>query len=150
MNLSMGKTVVVCGMMILAATTGIRAQKPDHPVVPVAQVKPENVGEFKRISGRVTEFIYPPEPRAPYAFIMKDPAGDPMRIVIWRDIFDRIDHHEDLKTTGTPVTLTAEVVEYNEKIEMHVADWDEIDVTSLATTTSGTVTTDTATSAPLP
>lgn len=124
------RTMCIAGLIMLSAAG--KAQTATRPITPVTNIEPTNAGEFIRISGTIAEYIPPPEPRAPHAFILQDKAGDKMRVVAWRDIFERIDNHDALKTTGTKVTLTAEVVEYNEKIEIHVADWEEIDVTPSA------------------
>src|SRR5690606_17577205 len=86
------------------------------------------IGEFVTVRGHVAEFYPPPEPRAPYAFDLKEVGGQQMRVVAWPDIYERVDNHQLLKAPGTSVTLTAEVAEYKEKLELHLQDWEEITV----------------------
>lgn len=91
-------------------------------------IVPDNIGEFLPISGQVAVVIPPPEPRAPYGFLLQDKAGDRMKVCVWPDIFARVDNRDLLQTTGSLVTMTAQVVEYKDKLELHVLDWEEIDV----------------------
>ncbi len=110
------------------------------------QVKPERIGEFVTVSGTIDAFHLPPEPRAPFAFTLGDGAGRPMRVVVWPDIFERIDKGDLLRSPGTSVTLTAEVAEYNERLELHLQDWEEIDVEAGDQGTTTSVATEESTS----
>lgn len=115
-------------------------------IVPFTEVKPQRIGEFVTVSGHVAAFYPPPEPRAPFAFSLKDAGGQQMRVVVWPDIFFRVEKHQHLEQPGTTVTLTAEIAEYNEKLELHLQDWEEITVEadSEVTTTSAVSTETTA------
>lgn len=94
----------------------------------LAKITGDNIGEFVAVQAKVAAFYYPIEPRAPYALLLKDDEGGRMRVTIWSDIFNLINQRDDLKTTGTALTLTAEVAEYNDKLELHLADPAEISI----------------------
>lgn len=127
-------------MAALVGLSGTAMGLPPHLPRPVSSISNDNLGEFIAVSGHTKEFYPPPEPRAPYAFLLEDASTATMRVVIWPDIYARVDNHALLEQPGTSVTLTAEVAEYKDKIELHLQDWEEIHIESGTSSTEGLTT----------
>jgi len=128
------------GLAGATALCAVAMALPPHPPQPISSISSDNLGEFVAVSGRTKEFYPPPEPRAPYAFLLEDASTATMRVVIWPDIYARVDNHPLLEQQGTSVTLTAEVAEYKDKIELHLQDWEEIRIEPATSATEGLTT----------
>jgi hypothetical protein len=91
-----------------------------------SDLTPDQIGEFVTISGHTTHFRAPSNDRSPYWFRMRDSSGTEIRAVAWPDVLKSVSHWQALATTGTSITLTAEVADYEGTLELHVVDPTEL------------------------
>ncbi len=101
------------------------AGQPAAGTTPIAGITKAQTGEFVTIEGTIVDYRASRSERAPHSFYVKNGA-DSMRVCIWPDIFEKIVGKEKLAAAGGRVKLTAEVSEYNDKIELHLGDPMEI------------------------
>lgn len=107
---------------VAAATT--QAQ-PAAGAIAIASITKAQTGEFVTIEGTIADYRASRGERAPHSFFVKNGA-DTMRVCIWPDVFEKIVGKEKLAAPGGRVKLTAEVSEYNDKVELHLGDPTEI------------------------
>lgn len=114
----------------------------------VSEVNAEKLGQLVTLEGKTSSFRESRQPRAPNSFMLKDDSNQEIRIVIWPDVFDKIQQKDALKNAGTQVQVEGEVKEYREKIEIHVPDAEQVKVLGAgaadASTTGSATTTGTA------
>jgi hypothetical protein len=114
------------------------------PVNSARDLTPDQIGEFVTLSGRTSDFRKPRSSREPYSFRIKDTAGATIRVCAWPDILQTVSRWEALQTTGTEISLTAEVADYNGTLELHIQDGEEVHVDAPGSAAGNAVTTPTA------
>jgi hypothetical protein len=114
--------LLLIAVFVTLCTSGFAAEQTS-----ISAIQKTHMGEFVTISGTVDRYFPSDSDKSPAAFIVKDGSGK-MRVCAWPDIFHRIAGVSALSKRGTRVTLTAEIAEYNDKIELHVADYAEVHI----------------------
>jgi len=109
------------------------------------QVTKDKLGQLVQIEGAAGSFRGSKGERSPNSFFLKDDAGE-IRVVIWPDVFSKIQNSKALEANGTKVSLEGEVAEYREKIELHVQDADLFKVQGGGAADTATTATATGTS----
>jgi hypothetical protein len=49
-------------------------------------------------------------------------------VCAWPEIFEQISQKDRLRTTGTLIRVTAEVVEYEGRLELQIQDWEDVKI----------------------
>jgi DNA/RNA endonuclease YhcR with UshA esterase domain len=128
--------VMAAASALFSATMAVAADK-------VSDVTKDKMGSSVTLEGTASGFKASRGEKSPNSFMLKDATGE-TRIVIWPDTYGKIAGKEGLEKDGAKVTVTGEVAEYREKVEVHVKDAAGVKVTggaaAGATSTSGTAT----------
>lgn len=129
------------GIKTLALLTGISVlvstALASEPLKSPGMITPQQIGEFITVSGTAEQFRAPSSRREPYSFRLRDQSGQSIRVFAWPETMTAIKGWQDLTTTGTKVSMTAEVIDHEGEFELQIQDWAEVKVESAWRTASG-------------
>jgi exonuclease VII large subunit len=136
----MKNLLVTAAACLCFAVNGLAAEK-------VSDVTRDKLGQEISLQGTVSSFRASKGEKSPNSFTLKDASGE-TRVVIWPDAFSKVDGKDALQKDGATVSVSGEVAEYREKVEVHVKDASKVKVAggSAAAATSGTLSAASATS----
>ncbi len=85
---------------------------------PIRSINAGTIGQRVTISGRIVSVIPPTSERAPYSIYVTDET-ETLRVVVWRDVFDRIPVRDRIKSDAR-VRITGKIKEHRHNLNLYI------------------------------